>query len=309
MEQITKTVSRRQPWWGEAIHRARGEDGALEAWRVAGPDHIFLAAAFGSGTSTAPCRAPSAVLMRKAMATKWTRHSLRFEQSFQGAYVYLDRCGAFLVKASRDLGFIVGDVKPSGASLIHPEQAIHAFVSPSKIEVRLEPADEDEARFRQVGKEFTDLAKSMFEVDLLDRNVVAEQWVAPCDTIDQALKLTLSLPVDTDSALQTAVEMRNEEKSFYNWYRSGSWLLQLKANAITFESVSKTQRTPAIYTPKARAKQISRLNAQRHGVEHPYGVMIEAILIEEEPPRLQDLSEHFILCETKARQFRQFLTK
>lgn len=237
------------------------------------------------------------------------RHSMVVNQSFQNGYVYLDRCGAFLVAAARDFGFIPGEVRPTGAELTHPELGIRAVVSAQWVELRLEPAATGLQEFEALAIRFSKFALAFFEIDLIDRISAVEQWLFPCTTVEQALNFTLSFPVDEGSVLQKAMGMVIGEKSFYTWMRSGSRLLQLKANAVTFESVMKTKKTAPMYSSKSHAAKIARMNQQSLPVEHPYGVILETTVIEEAPAADVSLADHFELCHKKAETFRSELLK
>ena len=89
----------------------------------------------------------------------WQPYTLRFRKTFDEGYRYLDRCGEFMIAASRELKFLTSDVNPSGARLVIPEEGIQASVDAHALELRQEIPLNDFAAFQKLSAAFAALAE------------------------------------------------------------------------------------------------------------------------------------------------------
>ena len=84
----------------------------------------------------------------------WQPYTLRFRQTFEQGYRYLDHCGEFMIAASRELKFFASEVKVSGAKLVIPEEGIQASVDAHSLDLRQEAPLKDFAAFSKVERRF-----------------------------------------------------------------------------------------------------------------------------------------------------------
>ena len=239
----------------------------------------------------------------------WQPYTLRFRQTFEEGYRYLDRCGEFIIAASRELKFITADVKVSGARLVIPEEGVQANVDPQALELKQEAPFRDFAAFQSLSVAFAALAEKHFGPLMVEENLYEERWIFPMVSPQQALKSTLKLPVDPDNELGRALEMVPEQKHFEMIFRSGARRLQIQMQPVTFENVTVQRKNALIFASRSQAQRARRLSQQAERLpDYPaYALLLVAVLVEEEPPRLQALDEQFILLHQKADIARKIL--
>jgi len=92
----------------------------------------------------------------------WQPYTLRFRQTFEQGYRYLDHCGEFMIAASRELKFFASEVKVSGAKLVIPEEGIQASVDAHSLDLRQEAPLKDFAAFQRLSAAFAALAEKHF---------------------------------------------------------------------------------------------------------------------------------------------------
>jgi len=239
----------------------------------------------------------------------WQPYTLRFRQTFDEGYRYLDHCGEFIIAASRELQFFASDVKVTGAKLVIPEEGMQANVDAQSLEVRQEAPLNDFAAFQKLSAAFAALAEKHFGPVLVEENLYEERWIFPMATAQQALKSTMRLPVDQNNKLSRALEMVPEQKHFDMMFRSGASRLQVQIQPVTFENVTVQRKNALIFASRSQTERARRFTQQAGRVpDYPaHALLLDAVLIEEEPPGLQSLEEQFTLLHRKAEIARKIL--
>lgn len=239
----------------------------------------------------------------------WQPFTLRFRQTFEEGYRYLDHCGEFIIAASRELKFFSSDVKVTGAKLVIPEEGIQANVDAQSLEVRQEAPLNDFAAFQKLSAAFAALAEKHFGPLLVEENLYEERWILPVASPQQALKSTMKLPMDPANELGRALEMVPEQKHFDMRFRSGARRLQVQMQPVTFENVTVQRKNALIFANRSQVDKARRFTQQAERVpEYPaHALMLDAVLVEEEPPGLQTLAEQFTLLHKKAEIARKIL--
>ena len=231
----------------------------------------------------------------------WQPYTLFFRQTFENGYRYLDRCGEFIQAAVSDFGFLVSEVKPTGARLAIPEDGIKASVDANSLEVRQEAPISDPHRFLELSITFADLAEKMFGPLMLSENLFQSSWYLERTDPEHALKSTIALPVDPKNEYGDAFGMIPEQKHFDTTFRSGSRLLQIQIQPVTFDSVTIQRKNPAINSNSSAKNRARRLTMQAERIPKfpAYCVMLEATVAEEEPPGLTALEDQFEMLVSK----------
>lgn len=239
----------------------------------------------------------------------WQPYTLRFRQSFEEGYRYLDHCGEFIIAASRELKFFTSEVKVTGAKLVIPEEGIQASVDAQSLEVRQEAPIQDFAAFQKLSFAFAALAEKHFGPLLVEENLYEERWIFPTATPQQALKSTMKLPVDPANELGRALEMVPVQKHFNMIFRSGARRFQAQIQPVTFENVTVQRKNALIFASRSQFARAERFTQQAGRVpDFPaHAVLLDAVLVEEEPPGLQSLEEQFTLLHKKAEIARKVL--
>ena len=240
----------------------------------------------------------------------WQPYTLRFRQTFEEGYRYLDRCGEFMIAASRELKFFASEVKVTGAKLVIPEKGIQASVDPHSLELRQEAPLKDFGAFQKLSVAFAALAEKHFGPLLVEDNLYEERWILPMANPEQALKSTMKLPVDPANDLGRALEMVPEQKHFDMMFRSGARRLQVQVQPVTFENVTVQRKNALIYASRSHVERARRFTEQAARLpDYPaHALMLDAVLIEDEPPGLQGLEEQFTLLHKKAEIVRRTLS-
>ncbi len=239
----------------------------------------------------------------------WQPYTLRFRQTFEEGYRYLDRCGEFMIAASRELKFLTSDVNPSGAKLVIPEEGIQASVDAHSLELRQEAPLNDFPAFQKLSAAFAALAEKNFGPLLVAENLYEERWILPMANPQQALKSTMKLPVDPANDLGRALEMVPEQRHFDMMFRSGARRLQVQMQPVTFENVTVQRKNALIFASRSHVERARRFTEQAARVpDYPaHALMLDVVLIEDEPPGLQGLEEQFTLLHKKAEIARKTL--
>lgn len=247
-----------------------------------------------------------------SLRLNWQPYTLRFRQNFEEGYRYLDRCGEFMIAAARELKFLAGEPKVTGAQLMIPEKGIQANVDAHSLELRQEaPLEEkDFEAFQKLSAAFAALAEGHFGPLLVEENLYEERWIFPKANPQEAIKSTMNLPVDPDNKLGHALDMVPEQKHFDMMFRSGSRRLQVQMQPVTFENVTVQRRNALIFASRSRVERARRFTEQASRVpEYPsHALMLDVVLIEDEPPGLQGLGEQFTMLHKKAEIARNKLT-
>lgn len=207
-----------------------------------------------------------------------------------------------MIAASRELKFMPTETKPVGSKLMIPELGISASIDSQVLEIRQEAPIQDLEAFYKLCSETAALAEKHFGPLLVEENLFSEQWILPMGNPQLALKSTLSLPVDPSEEFGRELGMVAEQKHFDMTFRSGSVRLQVSVQPVTFENVAANRRNAVIYASKSGIDRARRLTEQAIRVpEYPsHALMLDAVLIEEQPPTLNNITEQFVLLQKKS---------
>lgn len=217
----------------------------------------------------------------------WQPYTLRFRQTFEEGYRYLDHCGEFIIAASRELKFFPSDVKVSGVKLVIPEEGIQANVDAQSLEVRQEAPLNDFDAFQKLSAAFAALAQKHFGLLLVEENLYEERWIFPVASPQQALKSTMKLPVDPVNELGRALDMVPEQKHFDMMFRSGARRFQVQIQPVTFENVTVQRKNALIFASRSQTEKARRFTQQAGRVpDYPaHALLLDAVLVEEENHR------------------------
>ena len=190
---------------------------------------------------------------------------------------------------------MVSEMKPTGARLSIPEDGIKASVDANSLEVSQEAPITDNESFLELITNFADLAEKMFGPLLISENLFQVSSYLARGNPQHALNSTIGLPMDPKNEYGDALGMIPEQKHFDMTFRSGARRLQIQIQPATFDSVTIQRKNPVINSnssAKNRARRLT-LHAERVPKFPAYCVMLEATLVEEDPPGLNNLKDQF----------------
>jgi len=143
----------------------------------------------------------------------------------------------------------------------------------------------------------------------VEDNLYEERWILPMASPQQALKSTMKLPVDPTNDLGRALEMVPEQKHFDMMFRSGARRLQVQMQPVTFENVTVQRKNALIFASRSHVERARRITEQAERLpDYPaHALMLDVVLIEDEPPGLQGLEEQFTLLRKKSEIVRKTL--
>lgn len=224
----------------------------------------------------------------------WRTFTLAFKQKYEGGYRYLDRCGEFMLEAEERLNFMSVDAKPIGAKFEMPEHGIKCTVDASELFLLQELPGDDSSRFLSLAQELSSLAEKHFTPRHTSSIGLALRSFWPLNSADQALAASLHLkdPVQMEMGKTLGMVPRDKKLDFH--FTSGSMLLHVSIEALTFEKIAVNRQNPNFSASHAQKEKIDRINkgAERFQVHLSHALSLDLDLIESDPPK-DSLKNHY----------------
>ncbi len=190
---------------------------------------------------------------------RWKILSFHFLQTYAGGYRYLDKCGEFMLAAEERLGFLMTDAKPSGAKMEIPESGVHATCDSTSLSLMMElPLDRGD-EFLRLCQDVTALVAAHFDPKSVLRNGFLCKMYAPFANGKETYAASLKLGGDFHIELGKAVGFVPETKNIDCFFVSGSKMLHVLVQPVTFERANLTRRN---VEPRATRLQQERVDRQ-----------------------------------------------
>lgn len=224
----------------------------------------------------------------------WIDHIFTFKQEYLGGYRYLDKCGEFLIKAENTYGFIPNEIKPQGGNLQLPEESIDVQIDPKMFQIHQENPKGHEVILEK-SMIISDLFLREFRPFSVERNIVNMRSYWPIHTVegfDRTLKISKKIFWEEEKrkadfeVLSDKLGMVPSYKCDSYGFKSGSKDLLVNLNAFTFTSSQVRKFNAAFQSSDNEKKRFERINkrSERHIAPPPYGIMLELVLKEDNPP-------------------------
>ncbi len=172
----------------------------------------------------------------------WNTLSLHFQQTYEGGFRYLDKCGEFMLAATERMNFIMSEAKPTGAKMEIPEMGVHAACDTLSLAVAQELPVDDGAYFLGLCKGLAELVMSCFGPKSVFKNGLLWKSYTPSPNISDMLGASLKYGGAFHEDLARAVGMVPENKNLDYFFVSGSKDLHVVLQPVTFERLNLPRR-------------------------------------------------------------------
>lgn len=216
----------------------------------------------------------------------WQLYSLSYRQVFADGYRYLDNCGAFMIDACEGFDLLPTEAKPTGAQLILPEKGLRANIDMTGLEIFQEMPISESGTFLKICKGLAGLAATAFSPVRVEASTFEMRFLVPMSTAKDAENAMLKLPGESPDPLARAFDMVPYGRQLNTTLVSGSLRLVVAVHPVAFESVRVNRHNPTLAATPTQVKRAKRLTAQADRVPQyaPFGVFLEVLLTELEPP-------------------------
>lgn len=216
----------------------------------------------------------------------WKNYNFVFTQSYASGYRYLDRCGEFLVVAEDKYDFIPGEIAPTGGKLSFPDAGIDVNVNAKEFQIVQRLTLDDGQIFWEKTSILLDLIFELFSPKSIERNTVSLLSFIPFMSEEDVFKKSKTFSSDFSQGVGKDIGMELEHQDLNYTYSSGSRLCQITLKPITFTSRNMKEYNPVFYSTPKEKKRVERhnKNTSRMGKLDPYGLMLETVLKEVNPP-------------------------
>jgi hypothetical protein len=214
----------------------------------------------------------------------WQTFSLRFNQQFSNAYLYLDKCGEYMSDAIEEFDLMPGEVLPTGAQLVLPEEGLQSQVNPNFLEV-IQEAPSTPDMFLKISLGLASLSAEHFGSPRLDSNCFEIKMQVPMASEEAAGTAMLKMRGDSLAEVSKALDMSSESRRIDHTFASGSQRLRLVINPVAYETIRVHRHNPVLMATASQKKRAQRLTkaADRSPQYPPYAIFLELALIEYEP--------------------------
>jgi hypothetical protein len=225
----------------------------------------------------------------------WKTLSLHFQQTYEGGYRYLDKCGEFMLAATERMNFIMSEATPAGAKMEIPERGVHATCDTRSLAVVQELPDGDGKYFLGLCKELAELVRSHFDPKSVFRTGLLWKSYTPYTNTSDMLAASLKYGGTFHLDLARTVGMVPENKNLDYFFVSGSKDMHVILQPVTFERLNLPRRNVDERATRDQKSRVDRLNrfAERIGDALSHALVLDVDLMENDPPKESSLDNHF----------------
>lgn len=225
--------------------------------------------------------------MSKSASKNWRPLSLHFRHKYEQGYRYLDTCGAFMVRAELEFGFVAGDAHPTGAKMDNPDHGTHLELDVNGLTLRQEyPRDEGQA-FLECAVGVSQLAQDLILPNKIYYSGFAAKQIREfsCEAEVQAASLRFGSPLCDQLADSLGMTPQRQELGYA--FTSGSYELGVSIKPVAFSSVKgDVQRGYGFRPTDTHRRNVDRWNEFEKSKNplNGYALMLEVDLQEQNPP-------------------------
>jgi hypothetical protein len=225
--------------------------------------------------------------------SQWDEWQLQFEQIYDGAYRYIDRCGEFIASVRQELGFMPVGVNPMVCDMDHPDLGLKLQASSEGLSLTSwKPSDSED--FILAGEATSQKAIELFQPFSVHQNRLTSRSCRFTRTMAESHELSTRFLNKDGAELADMIGMTPAHHETAWAFQSGTRQVALKMLPIALNVTAGERRLPAATTPKSVATFLERKERQLQSMRPPsYGLSLEISLVELQPIRTFSLREYF----------------
>jgi hypothetical protein len=212
------------------------------------------------------------------------QYQIQFDQAFDGAYRYLDRCGEFMAKAREEFGFVPLSVNPSGCTMESPDIALQLQASGDAVVLTCtNPKHAD--NLLAVANFCSETALELFEPFAIEHYRLVSRSVWRTATLEEAFKNSLRITSSSIENFAGLFQMPALNQELLFSFESGSRRVHLRLSPISFNVTAAERKLPLLGTPKGFRDYLIKKerSIQQNPAQPGYGVGLEIAVLEIEP--------------------------
>jgi hypothetical protein len=225
--------------------------------------------------------------------SQWDEWQLQFEQIYDGAYRYIDRCGEFIASVRQELGFMPSGVNPMVCDMDHPDLGLKLQASSENLTLTSwKPSDSED--FILAGEAACRKAVELFQPFSVHQNRLTSRSCWFTRTLAESHELSIGFLNRDGAEVAEMIGMTPANHETAWTFQSGTRQVALKMTPIALNVTVGERRLPAPVTPKSVATFLEKKERQLQTMRPPsYGLSLEISLIELQPIRSFSLREYF----------------
>jgi hypothetical protein len=213
-------------------------------------------------------------------------YQIQFDQVYDGAYRYLDRCGEFMIRAREAFGFTPVSVNPNGCNMEAPEIALQLRGSAEML-VLVCTQPQYASSLIKAANLCTEFVTDLFEPLSIVHNQITSRSIWRTDTLEESYKLSLSIAEETQvDRFSEILQMTPVSQDFLYSFQSGTHKAHVRLQPISINITVAERKLPPPGASKSYQEFL--LKRERSLQESPprpgYGLGLEISVIESEPP-------------------------
>jgi len=213
-------------------------------------------------------------------------YQIQFDQVYDGAYRYLDRCGEFMAKVREAMGFTPLSANPNNCTMEEPDKGLQLRGSVDMLVLVCTQPAEAESLIKAA--EFCSRqAIDLFEPLSIVHNQLISRSIWRTNSLEESYKLSLEIPKETSLAhFADTLQMTplNQDCSFS--FHSGTHRVCVRLQPISINVTVAERKLPQPGVSKAIQEYL--LNKERNLQNNPprpgYGFGIDVTVVESDPP-------------------------
>lgn len=212
-------------------------------------------------------------------------YQIQFDQNYDGAYRYLDRCGEFMAKARDALGFTTVSATPTGCSMEIPEQGLQLKASIDFLQLACNQPEYSDGLIKAA--EFcSEQVVKLFEPRLIVQNQIVSRSIWRTKTLEESYKLSLGILEETSLGhFGDILQMTPVNQECFYSFQSGSRRAHVRLQPISINILVAERKLPLPGVSKAYADYLwnKEKSLQTNPPRPTYGLGLEVTIIEAEP--------------------------
>ena len=159
--------------------------------------------------------------------TQWDEWQLQFEQVYDGAYRYLDRCGEFIAWIRQELGFMPAVANPMVCDMDQPDLGLKLLASSEALSLTSwKPSDSK--NFILAGEAASQKAVELFQPFSVHQNRVTSRSCSFTRTLAESYELSIGFLNKDGAELADMIEMTPLQHETAWTFQSGTRQVALK---------------------------------------------------------------------------------
>jgi hypothetical protein len=195
----------------------------------------------------------SGIKIIEVAVSVWEEWQIQFEEVYDGAYRYVDRCGEFMSAAREKFGFMPNAINPSGCDMEAPDYGLHLRASSENLIILCSnPAHR--AEFIEASVYCSKKANELFEPFSVHHDrFISRQCKFP-KTSEESFKMSLECISHDINAFAKVLSMTPFVQDRAFTFQSGSQQIYVKLNPIALGTPLGERKLPIQGMPREYSK-------------------------------------------------------